>query len=398
MKVTLRDYQQEALNAFLAAGKGTLKIHPGGGKTIIGCAAIEALTLRKAGPPRVGLPAGLTGSGPFLTLVIVPTLELQDQWEGVLDAQGITNYAIETYAMAALRWKRGEENWFAAFDFIIFDEAHHLAEGVQWSRLLIPAFKAPYALGLTSTPPNDPENPLLRVLPILYERSFADGLDEGYAAPVQVRPIAVQLTELERKKYVEFSELINVAISRAGSLDRAFTAQCGVDEETGKPLYGGQVMTKRKMLVTLAEQKFIKLSDIVEGINAASDIPRRIFVWSEYIAALEQAQRVLTERGITSEFVHGEMPKKRRREVFQSWGTQFQVLLIAKIGEEGLDYPEVAHGIILAGAKTSRQNVQRIGRLLRPMPGKTAKLWAIFCERTMEERLIPLIDKVTEDG
>ena len=130
MKAILRVYQKEALDAFLAIGKGTLEIHPGGGKTIIGCAAIEALTAQyhaaKAGPPRVSLPAGLMGLGPFLTLVVVPTLELQDQWEVVLDEQGITNYAIVTYVMAALRWKRGEEKWFTAFDFIVFDEAHNL--------------------------------------------------------------------------------------------------------------------------------------------------------------------------------------------------------------------------------------------------------------------------------
>ncbi len=32
MKATLHPYQQEALNAFLAAGKGTLKAHPGAGQ------------------------------------------------------------------------------------------------------------------------------------------------------------------------------------------------------------------------------------------------------------------------------------------------------------------------------------------------------------------------------
>ena len=68
MKATLHPYQQEALSAFLAARKGTLKIHPGGGKSIIGCAAIEALTVRyhaaKAGLATVSIPAGTGTGGP----------------------------------------------------------------------------------------------------------------------------------------------------------------------------------------------------------------------------------------------------------------------------------------------------------------------------------------------
>ncbi|MBI4144683.1 DEAD/DEAH box helicase [Candidatus Woesearchaeota archaeon] len=373
MKATLRGYQQEALDAFLATGKGTLKIHPGGGKTIIGCAAIEALTIRRMGWP-----------SPFLTLVVVPTKELEDQWEKVFDEQGITNYAIVTYAMAA-RKQTGmggryehDATWFASFDLIIFDEAHHLAEGVQWRQLLIPAFVAPYALGLTSTPPLDPENPMLRVLPVLYERTFADGLEEGYAAPVEVRPIAVQLTEEERKKYAELTEEIRVhMLRRPGN-------------------FQNPVFTKRKMVAAMAEQKFTKLADIVDNINVDGS-PQRILVWSEFISALEQAHTVLTQRGIRAEYVHGKQANGFRKALFENWGRTFQVLLAAKVAEEGIDYPTVAHGIILAGAKTSRQNVQRIGRLLRPMPGKTAKLWVIFCERTMEEKIIPLIDLVTDE-
>ena len=382
MKAVLRGYQREALDAFLATGKGILRIHPGGGKTIIGCAAIEALTARyhaaRAGLATVSIPAGV-GTGLFLTLVVVPTNELKDQWERVFDEQGITNYAITTYAMAALRWKRGEEKWFTAFDLIIFDEAHHLAEGVQWSRLLIPAWKVHYALGLTSTPPQDPENLMLRVLPVLYERTFADGLKEGYAAPVEVRPIAVQLTDDERKQYAELTNEIRVHQLKHGANN-----------------FKSAVFTKRKMVVTMAEQKFIRLADVVDSINA-TDAPQRILVWSEFVSALEQAHTVLTQRGIRAEYVHGEQAKGFRKAVFENWGKTFQVLLAAKLMEEGVDVPSVSHGIVLAGAKTSRQNTQRIGRLLRPLPNKVAKLWVLFCERSMEERLIPLIVKITDE-
>jgi superfamily II DNA or RNA helicase len=112
--------------------------------------------------------------------------------------------------------------------------------------------------------------------------------------------------------------------------------------------------------------------------------------------ALEKAKEILNRNGPIAELVTGKTPKKKRRRLFAAWGTEFPVLLLARLGEEGLDYPEVAHGIVIAGAKTSRQNLQRIGRLLRPMPGKVAKLWLIFAEGTMEERLLNVIDKATD--
>lgn len=118
---------------------------------------------------------------------------------------------------------------------------------------------------------------------------------------------------------------------------------------------------------------------------------KRILVWSEYVEALERADTLLRSRGISSRFVHGGLPKKEREAAFREWGSKFQVLLTAKLGEEGIDYPSVAHGILIAGAKTNRQNVQRMGRLLRPMPGKTAKLWLVIASDTTDERLPDLV-------
>ena len=389
MKAELRDYQVKARDAFLKAGKGTLALHSGSGKTITLAAIIDTLLKRKE-------------SGMFASAVIVPTIDLVFQTQKVMEEQGIPNVIVLTYAKAA---KLSEEFW-NAFDLLVFDEAHHLGgtERGAWQRLLIPAFKARYALGLTATPPTDPENILLRTLPILYTRTLGEGTDEGFAAPVEVRPSPVQLTDEERKEYARLTDMIRLATS-GGSMARAYTRLVGHDPETGEKLFGGQVMTQRKQLVAMAEQKFVALQDIVEKVLGLCDCgpyrpvgaPNRLFIWSEYLDALEKAKEVLNRNGPIAELVTGKTPKaERKRLLTEAWGRDFPVLLIARIGEEGLDYPEVAHGIIIAGAKTNRQNMQRIGRLLRPMPGKTAKLWLIFAAGTMEEKLLHVIDQVTE--
>ena len=154
----------------------------------------------------------------------------------------------------------------------------------------------------------------------------------------------------------------------------------------------------------MAEQKFVMLQDLIEQILHLCDCypedepgADRVLVWSEYVSVLEKAKEMLNRNGPIAEFVSGKTPKKERAEIWKKWGKDFPVLLAAKVAEEGVDVPEVDVGIIIAGAKTTRQNMQRLGRLLRPMPGKTAKLWLIFAEGTMEEKLLHVIDAVVTD-
>jgi superfamily II DNA or RNA helicase len=392
VKSELRPYQREAVDAFLAAGKGILSIHSGAGKTIVGCAVIETLMNRATveNTPRA--------MGMFWTIVITPTVDLVNQWEKVLKEQGILNVNVVTYALAARMNEKGSPENFDDYSLFVLDEVHHLSNPGAWQRLLVPIFKSPYALGLTATPPTDPENILLRTLPILYTRTLGEGTDEGFAAPVEVRPVPVKLTDSERKEYARLTDMIRLA----GPPPQAYTRLVGHDPETGEKLFGGQVMTQRKQLVAMAQGKFDALVELVATIMD-QDNPTRILIWSEYLEALYEAKRCLDRLAearddprITSEVVTGKTPKEERKRLFAEWGHTFRILLAARVAEEGINVPEVAHGVILAGARTSRQNLQRIGRLLRPQPNKVAKLWLVFGSLTIEEKLLKMIDAVTD--
>src|SRR5439155_1220018 len=141
-----------------------------------------------------------------------------------------------------------------------------------------------------------------------------------------------QLSELERKEYAKLTEEIRAVIAKKGSLEKAIA-------------WRGDLFTKLKQLVSMAKAKFTKLAEIIQHINVEDDEPDRIFVWSEYVEALAFADAGLKKAGIKSEFVHGGTQKKTRAKIFEDWGRTFQVLLIAKLGEEGLDVPTVAHGV-----------------------------------------------------
>jgi superfamily II DNA or RNA helicase len=135
----LRTYQREALDAWRDAGdRGVLELPTGAGKTVI---AIRAMV-------ELGVP----------TLVVVPTVDLLDQWQRELarefdvpigrlggGEQRVEDVTVATYDSAYLR----ADELGDRFGLVVFDEVHHLgAEGYQdIARLMA----APDRLGLTAT-------------------------------------------------------------------------------------------------------------------------------------------------------------------------------------------------------------------------------------------------------
>jgi superfamily II DNA or RNA helicase len=138
--LTLRDYQQKALDNWSKAGKrGCVVLPTGSGKTVIGIKAIEMVN--------------------SASLVIVPTIDLMDQWTSVLskyfpnmkignlgggidDIQAIT---VSTYDSAYIR----ASTLGNRFALIILDEVHHLA--APGYRTIAEQFASPFRLGLTAT-------------------------------------------------------------------------------------------------------------------------------------------------------------------------------------------------------------------------------------------------------
>lgn len=47
-------------------------------------------------------------------------------------------------------------------------------------------------------------------------------------------------------------------------------------------------------------------------------------------------------------------------------------MVSAQVSNEGLDVPDADVAIIVGGTRGEREHVQRVGRLLRPRPGKRA--------------------------
>jgi superfamily II DNA or RNA helicase len=367
-----RQWQEDAVAAFLDARKGIVVAPPGTGKTAV------AISVMSPSVP---------------TVIVVSTLDLSNQWRRELEARGVraVQYdeehkeigpvTITTYATAC----QLDENDPLWNRLIILDEVHHLADAPVYQRILVPVFKAPFALGLTATPPTDSDSLLLQVLPIIYRYTLTEARQAGHIAPIELIPIPVDLTPEERKAYDEFTFRIAQGFKKLGTNDLGVLLASS-DRAAIKAKYA---ITKRRDITIGAFAKYEALMKLLEELRGKP----RILIFSERIEVLETC-RALFGDTFTSEIVSGETPREVRADIFQRWGREFQILLTARVAEEGVNVVEVDTGIILAGTSTARQNLQRQGRLVRPLSGKTARLYLIYAKGTTDEKILTALREI----
>jgi len=63
---------------------------------------------------------------------------------------------------------------------------------------------------------------------------------------------------------------------------------------------------------------------------------------------------------------------------------RIRALVSSRVLNEGFDVPDADVGIVVGGALGEGEHVQRIGRLLRPGPGKTAFVYELATRGTAE--------------
>ncbi|MGC8961051.1 MAG: DEAD/DEAH box helicase family protein, partial [Candidatus Bathyarchaeia archaeon] len=231
-RVRLRSYQREGLDAWVRAGmRGVIVLPTGSGKTYI---AFEAIRLLKTP-----------------TLVIVPTLDLLDQWRSRLaeafkvevgvyggGEESLRCLTVATYDSAYMKGGfLGNK-----FMFIVFDEVHHLP-APSYSQIG-EMYMAPYRMGLTATP--EREDGMHRELPrlvgdIVY-RVEVDALAGRHLAPYGHEKLLVDLTPEEKRLYDENMEIFRDYLRRKGLTIRSvedfqrFIMRSGGDREAREAL------------------------------------------------------------------------------------------------------------------------------------------------------------------
>jgi superfamily II DNA or RNA helicase len=368
----LREYQQEALDAWQDAGeRGVVELPTGSGKTVIGIAAAVAC----ATP----------------TLIVAPTIDLVEQWRGELaaefdrpigqlggDRQEIEAVTVATYDSAYLR----AEELGNRFGLVVFDEVHHLGgEGYRdIARLLV----APARLGVTATfeRPDGAHEVIEELMGSNVFGLDAEDLAGEHLAPYDIRRIEVELTPDEREAYeqaqgtfVDYLRTSDINFS-SGSDYQKLVMRSGTDPRAREALLAKQ---RAREIMMNSEAKVQKLADILDRHRED-----RIIVFTAHTELVYR----LSERFLLPAITAETGAEERRRIIQQFRDGRYSRVVAANVLDEGVDVPDANVGVILSGSGSEREFTQRLGRILRPTAELTrATLYELVSAETAEERV-----------
>ena len=334
LTVRLRDYQQNWVDRFAEAGEGVFVGPPGSGKTV---AAMGAM-------------AHVEGE----TLVLVPSRDLAQQWADAiaeytsLEPHQIGQYhggrkevrpvTIATYQIAGMDRHRSlfdDREW----GLVIFDECQHVPSDVYRRSTHL---QSKHRLGLSASPirEDDRQTEIFTLVGPPIGTDWEALFEAGFVAE----------PELEIR-YVPWDD--DEQANAYGSAD-------------GREKY------------RIAAKNRGKVDEVRYLLSAHPDAKAIVFV--DY---LEQGRKL--SEALETPFLSGETPHHERRRLLEEFRRdERDLLIISRVGDEGIDLPTADLAIVASGLGGSRrQGTQRAGRTMRPAGG--ALVYVLATRGTREE-------------
>jgi superfamily II DNA or RNA helicase len=363
----LRDYQTAALWAWeLASRRGVIVLPTGSGKTRLAIAAMASTQL----------PA----------LCLVPTRVLLDQWRHEIATayprqvgcygdghREVAPVTVATYESAYRHMDRLGHH----FDLLVVDEIHHFGCGFRDEALEMALAAA--RLGLTATPPRDAAQAARLgelVGPTVYELAIAD-LAGRFLASFDAIALHVDLTEAERARYTTLSSLF---VGAYAEFRRALPQATWADfvRAASRTAQGRRALSawcEARRLLALTEAKGRALRALLDRHRDARVLVFTADNASAYAIAREHLVMPLT----------CDIGRQERDQVLEAFRQgHLRTLVSSQVLNEGVDVPDADVAVIVGGALGEREHVQRVGRLLRPGPGKRALLYELVTRQTIE--------------
>ena len=364
----LREWQKIALNLWVENKfRGIVEVATAGGKTFFATEGIKKWIKE--------IPNGKI-------LVIVPTTALQDQWYiTLLDELEIEPNQISTWPentnlsslvhIMVVNTARTKAKTVADSTenlLLIADECHRYASPENANAL---AIKTSASLGLTATAERDYDDGLDEVLipnlgNMIYRYSIANARNDGVVAPFEVLNVKIQFTDIEESEYKKLTARLAQAYSQ-GDENKAV------------------IIARMRASVSRNAAKRIPAAIAIAEENRGS----RIIIFHEEIEKAETIKKILNERGHSVGIYHSQLGiDKRRDNLLQFRRGMLEVLVCCRALDEGVDVPESDVAIIAASTASSRQRIQRIGRVIRVHKDKNkAKIYTLYATEREEEFL-----------
>ena len=358
--LSLRDYQKRALDNWVKAGKkGCIVLPTGSGKTVIGVKAIEIVN--------------------SASLVIVPTIDLMDQWTSVLskyfsdvkigslgggrdDIQAIT---VSTYDSAYIR-ASGLGN---RFSLVIFDELHHLA--APGYRSIAEQFASPFRIGLTATIEREDDMhkdfPRLVGAGVVFEAQAADLAKNKHLASYEIERRQIDMLPEEIEEYKKNFGIYQVCLKKLGLRMNYIGAFRRLIMMSGRSSIAREAVLARNKAMDIALNSRSKIEELREILSENKGVKTIIFTQHNKLVY------DISDKFLIPFITHKSGIEERQDALNGFREGRYTALVTSKVLDEGVDVPDAELGIIVSGTGSSREFIQRLGRLLRPKPDSNTK-------------------------
>ena len=390
----LYPWQADALEAWQqSSGRGVIEAVTGTGKTMVGVAA--ALD-------------ELAGRGQVV--VLVPTVELQQQWAAQLEtrlpasccvgrvgAGASESLLTHDVVVAVVNSARGTDlRPIRKGGLLVADECHRYGSAVNHFAL-DPRFV--HRLGLSATYARDDDGNMAWLDPYFGSTCFRLGYDravaDGVVAHFNVVLAGVRFSRPEQSRYDYLSE-------RMGTLRARLVHQHGVPDEpfdafmiavtalaegdgAGRWLARSyrHAMLERRRLLADTPEKDSALRQLAPAVGVAGGT----IIFTQSIVAAERACGVLASCGLRAAAMHSALGGPERSERLRRFAAgELDALAAPRVLDEGVDVPAADLAVIVGASRSRRQMVQRMGRVLRRKPdGHSARFAVLFVEGTVED-------------
>lgn len=392
--LTLRHWQVNAIVEWEQRGRrGIVEAVTGTGKTAVGLAAVAD-----------GVSRGRR------VLIVVPGVELMRQWFNAVKRtlpglqvgrKGGGHHAdmADVQVLIAVVQSAISPNFTLPGGqlLLVADEVHRYG-AASFARVLSGRFAE--RLGLTATLERNDDGVGVHLAP--YFENVINGCDytraraDGIVAPIRVMTVGVPFTPLEYHEYQEIESRLHrerhVLIEQHGCREEPFglfladveaLTRAGSFQASRSAKGYLAAFSARKALLSGNEQKL----DVLGEIGSVLALGGRSIVFSETKDSCESAAMRLRGRDVKAKAFTSDLSGIERANLLADFSAgRVSVLAAPRVLDEGIDVPEADLGVIIAGSKSRRQMIQRMGRVIRPkVDGRAATFVVLYMQGSIED-------------
>ncbi|MHA1757800.1 MAG: helicase-related protein, partial [Promethearchaeota archaeon] len=199
-----------------------------------------------------------------------------------------------------------------------------------------------------------------------------------YLSDFEIKKIFVDFNEEEFEEYNNAHKIF-----RQYLISRNIKLRSPKDFQRLIKLSGRDPEARRAILMrNKAERLAFNSRAKIEVLSKLLDKKNRTIIFTKYNDMVYEISRRFLIPCITYK-----TKKNERNEILEKFKKGlYRAIISSQVLDEGINVPEANIGIILSGTGSSREYIQRLGRLLRPIENKKAILYEIITKDSIETK------------